>query len=432
MFENVHQKRPAEPEYSPSIEEHSEQDERRHRESGKVVNSIVSSGQNHYREEIAVEKTDLIELEPKKLYEIPTSSKVPRDVALQGLSWNITERAQTALEENNIMAVIHACDQSFWLLDMREDKEYADAKVPYLLIGADTPQSTQKNDPHSYSKGIRSGDTLIFGRTHDYGGRFDYLSSVSREHFELVCKNGKVSVKDLNSTNGTSMIISADPSKSFDKTGDNGGKNLWEATPRMLESDKVEVYDEQPFIYLSGHRYPLLHRDATNFNGCVDANRSRQLDVLIDGDSLIIQTVYDRLAERCDSSLPTIKKLMLVEQIVHDTFKLSDDEMVEYTRGFTLPDGEKFMFLSDYVRAQSGVCRQRALLAACLLEKMQSDGLISGVIHVERNLPRDRDRSGHEWATFQEDSESDIYVIDPMHRFVGKKEDSPDWDYRRS
>ena len=300
MFEKSHSKHAVEPESSSSINR-TEQEKQERREFGKFVNSIVSNNQYHHKKEIAAEKTDLIELEPQRLYEIPADSKVPRDVALQDLSWNMTERAQTALDDNNIMAVIRAHDQSFWLLDMRENKQFADAKVPYLLIEADTPQNTQKNDSHSYSKGIRSGDTLIFGRSHDYGERFDYSQYVSRDHFEISCKDGKLSIKDLNSTNGTSVVFAHDSSfqsSSSRSFSDKGGKNRWEVTPIMKEVRRIKQRGDQLFITLGDQEYPCLTRDAETFDMSIDAldhDSERSSDILIDGDSSEIQEVYNKL-----------------------------------------------------------------------------------------------------------------------------------------
>ena len=156
-----------------------------------------------------------IKLEPRKDYEIPVDSRIPGDIALQGLQQNskydmtMTNTARFALEKNNIIAIIDADDQSFWLLDMRNDREFADANIPYLLVEANSPRDTHNNNPYAYYKEIRPGKTLSFGRNHDYGGRFVYSSYVSRNHFDIKCgKDGKITISDSGSLNGTSIITS--------------------------------------------------------------------------------------------------------------------------------------------------------------------------------------------------------------------------------
>lgn len=175
------------------------------------------SGPYHLEEELQESSKESslesIKLEPRKGYTISVDSRIPRDVALQGLQrnpeWVMTNMAKFALKENNIIAVIDAYGQPFWLLDMRNDRQFADANIPYILVEANSPRDAHNNNPYAYYKGIRPGETVPFGRSHDYGGRFIYSNYVSRNHFDIKCgKDGKITISDLGSLNGTSIMAS--------------------------------------------------------------------------------------------------------------------------------------------------------------------------------------------------------------------------------
>ena len=436
MSEKFHSKH-LRPESDSDYSEHHEQNhEQRNRELGEAARLATPGEQNDPEQEF-------IKLDPGQSYEIPTNSRVSGGMALLSLRRNhlrnITRPARATLEKNNIIAIICTPDQHFWLLDVQDDKRFMgariDAKVPYLLIEANSSQDTKNNDPHAYFKGIRPGKTLKFGRSHDYNGRFDYPLSASRDHFEVSCNDeGQVSIKDLNSLNGTSIIITHElDTSSHEPTGDTGGKNLWTVTPVIESLRNVNRHGNRLFITLDGQEYPCLDRDATVFNGSIDAldhASDRSSDILIDSDSPEIQEAYDELKRQCDSYLSTIDRLKLVERVVRRYMSYNSDRMAAISKqnSRVLSDGSKLTRLSDYVRGGYGECRQQALFSACLLEKMEQDGLISGTIHVERNR---EPRGGHEWATFQEDSDNSVYVIDAAMKYVGKKEEAPEWDYRR-
>ncbi len=111
-------------------------------------------------------------------------------------------------------------DDDFLLLDVREsplvgrfafpfagsvegDSMALSPGVDFLLVGKGfDPANTDITDETGY-KALRQGQPVTLGRTH-YGDRFDYSDETSREHAEVSFDDsGKITVRDLNSTNGT-------------------------------------------------------------------------------------------------------------------------------------------------------------------------------------------------------------------------------------
>ena len=125
--------------------------------------------------------------------------------------------------------------------------------------------------------------------------------------------------------------------------------------------------------------------------------------------------------------MPLIDKLKQVSLIVDDYLPYDKKARNEWEEKAMIQKGE-LLHLSDYIENGAGVCRDQALLSACLMEKLQEDGFLEGEIHVERNQD---EKHGHEWATFSEYGSDDVYVIDVAQHYVGKKENSPDWNYHR-
>ena len=175
-------------------------------------------------------KIELIELKPNEPFILPFDSRIPSEYLIENLppdTISPTGAIDWALKSNNVMGVIEAPYRSnvFWLCDMRDNEEFANANTPYLLIevighgGADF-----NGDPRAFTKGIHSGETLTFGRNHNYG-RFRYDKMTSRNHFKIICDdNSEVSVVDLKSTHGTSILFTSS-SKAESKENPETGSN---------------------------------------------------------------------------------------------------------------------------------------------------------------------------------------------------------------
>lgn len=77
-----------------------------------------------------------------------------------------------------------------------------------------------------------------------------------------------------------------------------------------------------------------------------------------------------------------------------------------------------------------GVCRHQALLTGYLLERLASEGKVSGKVSVQRNaIPG---VGAHAWASYV-NSRGAEYVIDPTQGYIGLLDEAPDdgWIYRR-
>lgn len=78
-----------------------------------------------------------------------------------------------------------------------------------------------------------------------------------------------------------------------------------------------------------------------------------------------------------------------------------------------------------------GVCRHQGLLVAYLLEKLVSQGYLSGKVSVDRNMNDDR-TSGHAWARYTS-SRGKIFILDVAQKYIGELDthNSTLWPYAR-
>jgi len=86
--------------------------------------------------------------------------------------------------------------------------------------------------------------------------------------------------------------------------------------------------------------------------------------------------------------------------------------------------------LNHLIRAEVGICRHQALLAAYLLERLKNEGYVAGNVSVDRNsIPG---LGGHAWVRYQ-NSKDVVFVIDPAQNYVGRLDEAPKqgWSYKR-
>lgn len=80
----------------------------------------------------------------------------------------------------------------------------------YLLID---PETYNPEDPTTGFKGLWDKQEIVFGRNHPY--RFQYTDVVSREHVSIKVDGDNITIRDLNSKNGTTILTEEEPRKTF-------------------------------------------------------------------------------------------------------------------------------------------------------------------------------------------------------------------------
>ncbi|MGB9613295.1 MAG: metallophosphoesterase [Candidatus Margulisiibacteriota bacterium] len=93
-----------------------------------------------------------------------------------------------------------------WLGDQLFQIIEADPRMfnaPYLLID---PKTFNPENPQTGFKGLWDGQEIIFGRDYHLD-RFEYSPYVSRNHVSISVGEGKITIRDLNSKNGTIIVI---------------------------------------------------------------------------------------------------------------------------------------------------------------------------------------------------------------------------------
>lgn len=111
--------------------------------------------------------------------------------------------------------------------------------VPFIL--ADSQTFNPKN-PTTGFKGLWEGKEIPFGRNYPY--RFQYSPEVSREHLSITVEGNKITIKDLNSTNGSKVIVPIEGGHNPEiKAPNNLGANAVEQKSD-LESIKQSIFEK--------------------------------------------------------------------------------------------------------------------------------------------------------------------------------------------
>lgn len=175
----------------------------------------------------------------------------------------------------------------------------------------------------------------------------------------------------------------------------------------------------------------IIGRDSA-INGGVDVGPGIECAIVIDDNKQPeLLEAYDFLLEKAKDR--TRRGYKFKEGILNDAYEVAR-ELIPYDRDVKEQFDEKYkdkkVELGNYI-GRGGVCRQQALLAGYLLEKLRREGLIKGKASIDRNnIPGE---GGHQWVRYV-NSANEVFIIDPAQGYIGplKKEyDSKLWDYKR-
>jgi len=315
------------------------------------------------------------------------------------------------------VAKIDAGDHEFSVLDMRSHNRFT---TPLLVV--DT--SFLSFDAVKGYKGIWLGRPLTFGREH-LTDRFEYLPTVSREHFSLAYNGLALAIRNLFPTNPTLLsgdIIGAPDENAFN---DNIRAFFTAAAKGDVEDrhDFGSADQEAPYGYYKNH--PIIGRKSVSVkNGVYFTTQPDSEAVVVDDKSKVLRRISDKLLTNlksmygAETTVDVAKVLKKVNELTIDAMPYDENKSNELS--WPLYDGNQLIGLSEYVQAGCGVCRHQCLLAAYLAESLVENGLITGQVGVERN--HDVDAHGaHAWAVFKTPDGQTI-VIDPAQEFVGTKQ----------
>lgn len=112
--------------------------------------------------------------------------------------------------------------------------------VPFILTD---PKTFNPNNPTTGYKGLWEGQEISFGRNH-HPHRFQYAPTVSRDHLSIKVEKDGITIKDLNSTNGSKVIVPIEEMDNFKiKAPNNPPINMVEQNPD-LESAKQAIFEK--------------------------------------------------------------------------------------------------------------------------------------------------------------------------------------------
>jgi hypothetical protein len=118
---------------------------------------------------------------------------------------------------------------------------------------------------------------------------------------------------------------------------------------------------------------------------------------------------YYRLLQKIRTDMTEEQTVRAVHAHVRATLPKGRDVVDELIRSRGVLADRKIC-LSMFMHAQAGVCRHRALLAAYLLERLGTEGVLSGHVSIDRN---ETDEGGHAWARFVSSKHAGcVWIVD--------------------
>jgi hypothetical protein len=133
------------------------------------------------------EKSGLALDELKENLGVPEKEVPPERFELRG--------EKREIEYPGMPVNIYLDDKRLQIIDVRDDERW---NAEYLLVD---PVTFDQMNPTTGYKGIRENEPFVLGRQNPL--RFEFPNTVSRIHLKIELKNGKLSIEDLGSANGT-------------------------------------------------------------------------------------------------------------------------------------------------------------------------------------------------------------------------------------
>jgi hypothetical protein len=214
----------------------------------------------------------------------------------------------------------------------------------------------------------------------------------------------------------------------------NNSKAEWNKT--TFAEDRVKkssFYEEKGFIRKEKmyQDRPIIGRDR-KINGVVYlGSEGREAIVVDDKKDEPLNRVYQELIQRRQEAQARgqdFKTGLLkdVWKLVLEIMPYSSENVRIKTSNLTTPDSK--IYLSSFIGG--GICRHQSLMVGYLLERLSNEGILRGKVSVDRNFVEGK--GGHAWVRY-ENSQNQVFILDPAQKFIGKLEDVPEdkWFYER-
>ena len=197
-----------------------------------------------------------------------------------------------------------------------------------------------------------------------------------------------------------------------------------------------ELYQTSDFNAPHGryNGHPIIGAKSPSMkDGVYGTSNSEQLhvdneDVLVAG--IVNQTIVELkrgLEENPELTQRTI--LRYIKDEVREVLKYDLDGTNKMSEPYYEQRG--MIHLSEYIKAEIGVCRHQAVLAALIMEEAISQGILRGTVGVQRNHVPEL-HGAHAWAVFR-DERNHAIIVDPAQNYVGTrdeaKSDKRRWNY---
>lgn len=329
----------------------------------------------------------------------------------------------------NLVATVNAGSKSFMIVDTRDTRSNRDFFI--------TDETFSKEQRVGF-KGVKEDEPVVIGRGH-YTDRFDYPSTVSRDHFEVTYRDDGLFIRNLRPTNKTTVTAHMAAEQ---EPRHQAMRHIVEEIRTHLVEDRMQQHpnfgekdDTAPYGYYLNH--PILGRASTSVEGGVYMGGSAREAIVVDGKSVAMRQVYEgvesdlRQSFARNETLPLRGILLKVMNRVQEVMPYDGRKTEDISRQH---HGDKLVGLSTYLKERAGVCRHQALMSAYILENLIKDGHMLGAVGVERNTVEDLGGT-HAWAVYKtrNNGRDEVIVVDPAQSFVGTKDQAQRegrWEYR--
>lgn len=312
---------------------------------------------------------------------------------------------------------------SFFILDTTESEKYSS---PYIVL-------KEEIDANGRSKGVMKGiwqdRPTVIGKARRHENRFNHSPYVSSSHFSLEIDGDDIVATDLESTNGTYVTGFIRPTENIfqpssrDNIEDKFTENFVERARRLADFD--DRYNKLEAPYGTYKTYSIIGRNSPTVRGGVyGTSRTQSEYVVVDADSPHIKLVEESLVNQIHTWYGSHLKGQDVLNALHHVRDTTADKMkydLARVEDLSRPyfNNQGLIMLSDYLDEGVGVCRHQALLAAVFTEGLIRDGILDGLVHVERN--HDLEANGaHAWMVYE--GKDETIIVDPAQNFVGTRE----------
>lgn len=285
---------------------------------------------------------------------------------------------------------------------------------------------------------------------------FDDNRYISRKHAQVnVDKRGKLTITDLESSNGTQVIR---PDALLGETNTKFGYTMRisdfvheSGKRRPVSSEEAKGWGKGEF-----EGRPIIARDTPINTGVYPVGGAHGEALVVDDKKYPeeLDQVYEKVTGALDRVLPNRltlgglrKKLLgskqeqgssgveLTKNVLSSVFDVVS-KTLKYDLEATdaLASDYQKIAMNVYIQEGVGVCRTQALLTAYVLERLVGEGRLKGRVSVDRNIDH-AVAGGHAWSRFT-DENGQVYIVDPAQQYVGTIEETytktNKWDYRRT